>query len=52
MINHSISVINKIEILEKNWNTIIDTTIRNSALELSLPRSVNEDTISSFNKKP
>ncbi|OMJ83644.1 hypothetical protein SteCoe_15370 [Stentor coeruleus] len=52
IINHSISVINKIEILEKNWNTIIDTTVRNSALELSLPRSVNEDTISSFNKKP
>ncbi|OMJ83705.1 hypothetical protein SteCoe_14384 [Stentor coeruleus] len=52
VINYSIGVVNKIEILNKNWEILIEQTIKSSSLELSLPKSITEDTIASLTKKP
>ena len=51
IIGYSIGVVSKIQNLEKNWDGFIVETVRNSTVELSVPKVISEDAILSVFKK-
>ena len=51
IVSFSLGVVNKIEILTKSWDKVLDDTIKSCTLELSVPKCITDDSIANLAKK-
>jgi hypothetical protein len=51
VVGYAVGVVNKVEILGKNWQGLMEEIARNCTVELSMPQSINEETLNGLLKK-
>ena len=51
IIDYAVGAVSKIEVLDNDWDKLVEGTIKNSTMELSVPNGISEEIITALLKK-